>query len=133
MHEKALPAAEVESFHKDIGPFDVAAEQLEWRWCLQTLAKPDHPIIFANDSFLSLTGYARDERWSALQRAVFHAPEYVTMRAAIARTQLKSSTRRTGLPKRPPLASTAVSTTCFPSLCIEISYERPTARPLTSS
>src|ERR1700674_4560773 len=50
-----------------------------------------------------------------------HAPEYVTISAATARTPLTSSTRRIGLPKRPPLASTAVSTTCFPSLCIEIS------------
>jgi hypothetical protein len=129
VHEKA-PAAEVESL-KDIGPFDVAAETTRMAMVFTDAAKPDHPIIFA--TFLSLTGYARDERWSALQRAFFHAPEYVTIRAAIAKTQLRSSTRRTGLPKRPPLASTAVSTTCFPSLCIEISYERPTARPLTSS
>ena len=63
----------------------------------------------------------------------YHVPEYVTISAATARTQLTSSTKRTGLPKRPPLASTAVSTTCFPSLCIEISCEKPTAPALTSS
>src|SRR3954447_14669809 len=38
----------------------------EWRWCLMAMvftdAKgPDNPIIFANDSFLSLTGYDRKE------------------------------------------------------------------------
>jgi hypothetical protein len=60
-----------------------------------------------------------------------HAPEYVMISAATARTQLTSSTKRTGLPKRPPLASTGVSTTCFPSLCIEISCEGPRPRQLT--
>lgn len=59
-----------------------------------------------------------------------HVPEYVTISAATARTQLTISTRRTGLPKRPPLASTAVSTTCFPSFCTELSYERSMTRPL---
>lgn len=32
----------------------------EWRWCSRT-KEPGHPIIFANDSFLSLTGYDREE------------------------------------------------------------------------
>ncbi len=33
----------------------------EWRWCLRTQQEPDNPIIFANDSFLALTGYDREE------------------------------------------------------------------------
>jgi hypothetical protein len=52
-------------------------------------------------------------------KGFFYAPEYVTISAATARTQLTSSTKRTGLPKRPALASTAVSTICLLSLCIE--------------
>jgi PAS domain S-box-containing protein len=53
--------AEVESFRKDLGPFVVAAETTRMAMVFTDAAKSDHPIIFANDSFLSLTGYARDE------------------------------------------------------------------------
>jgi PAS domain S-box-containing protein len=53
--------AEVESFRKDLGPFVVAAETTRMAMVFADAAKPDNPIIFANDSFLSLTGYDRDE------------------------------------------------------------------------
>jgi len=79
------------------------------------------PPLFGHISF---GGGPLESGSGPLERVLFYAPEYVTISAATARTQLTSSTRRTGLPKRPPLASTAVSTTCFPSLCIEISCER---------
>src|ERR1700681_3870613 len=53
--------AEVESFRKDLGPFVVAAETPRMAMVFADATKPDNPIIFANDSFLSLTGYAREE------------------------------------------------------------------------
>lgn len=53
--------AEVESFRKDLGPFVVAAETTRMAMLFADAAKPDHPIIFVNDSFLSLTGYDREE------------------------------------------------------------------------
>jgi PAS domain S-box-containing protein len=53
--------AEVESFRKDLGPFVVAAETTRMAMVFTDAAKPDNPIIFANDSFLSLTGYSREE------------------------------------------------------------------------
>ena len=53
--------AEVESFRKDLGPFVVAAETTRMAMAFTDATKPDNPIIFANDSFLSLTGYNREE------------------------------------------------------------------------
>ena len=53
--------AEVESFRKDLGPFVVAAETTRMAMVFTDATKPDNPIIFANDSFLSLTGYNREE------------------------------------------------------------------------
>jgi len=53
--------AEVESFRKDLGPFVVAAETTRMAMVFTDATKPDNPIIFANDSFLSLTGYDREE------------------------------------------------------------------------
>ena len=53
--------AEVESFRKDLGPFVVAAETTRMAMLFADAAKPDNPIIFANDSLLSLTGYDREE------------------------------------------------------------------------
>ena len=53
--------AEVESFRKDLGPFVVAAETTRMAMLFADAAKPDNPIIFANESLLSLTGYDREE------------------------------------------------------------------------
>ena len=53
--------AEVESFRKDLGPFVVAAETTRMAMVFTDATEPDNPIIFANDSFLSLTGYGRNE------------------------------------------------------------------------
>ena len=53
--------AEVESFRKNLGPFVVAAETTRMAMVFTDATKPDNPIIFANDSFLSLTGYDREE------------------------------------------------------------------------
>lgn len=53
--------AEVESFRKDLGPFVVAAETTRMAMVFTDATEPDNPIIFVNDSFLSLTGYNREE------------------------------------------------------------------------
>jgi len=53
--------AEVESFRKNLGPFVVAAEETRMAMVFTDATDPHNPIIFANDSFLSLTGYDRKE------------------------------------------------------------------------
>ena len=53
--------AEVERFRKNLGPFVVAAETTRMAMVFTDATEPDNPIIFANDSFLSLTGYDREE------------------------------------------------------------------------
>jgi PAS domain S-box-containing protein len=53
--------ADVESFRKELGPFVVAAETTRMAMAFTDAKEPGNPIIFANDSFLKLTGYARDE------------------------------------------------------------------------
>src|ERR1700691_5269312 len=53
--------AEVESFRKGLGPFVVAAETTRMPMVFPDAKEPGHPIIFANDSFLSLIGYDRNE------------------------------------------------------------------------
>ncbi|MEY9879006.1 HWE histidine kinase domain-containing protein [Bradyrhizobium sp. USDA 329] len=58
--QKGAEAA-VDSFRKDLGPFVVAAETTRMPMLFTDAAKPDNPIIFANDSLVALTGYDRDE------------------------------------------------------------------------
>ena len=53
--------AEVESFHDELGPFVVAAETTRMAMVFTDAKEPGNPIIFANDSFLALTGYEREE------------------------------------------------------------------------
>lgn len=52
---------EVESFRKGGGPFVVAAEDTRMPMVFMDAKVPGNPIIFANESFLRLTGYGRDE------------------------------------------------------------------------
>jgi len=59
--QQKVAEAEVEGFRKDLGPFVVAAETTRMAMVFTDATKPDNPIIFANDSFLSLTGYDREE------------------------------------------------------------------------
>jgi PAS domain S-box-containing protein len=59
--EQKAAEADVEGFRRDLGPFVVAAETTRMPMVFTDAKKPDHPIIFANDSFLKLTGYDRDE------------------------------------------------------------------------
>src|SRR5665213_3141528 len=59
--EQSVAEADVESFRKDLGPFVVAAETTRMAMVFTDAKAPGHPIIFANDSFLSLIGYDRKE------------------------------------------------------------------------
>ena len=52
--------ATVNAFHHDLGPFVVAAEKTRMPMVF-TNEEPGHPVIFANDAFLELTGCARQE------------------------------------------------------------------------
>lgn len=53
--------ADVESFREELGPFVVAAETTRMAMVFTDAKEPANPIIFANDAFLELTGYDRDE------------------------------------------------------------------------
>jgi PAS domain S-box-containing protein len=53
--------SEVESFRKDLGPFVVAAETTRMAMVFTDAKEANHPLIFANHSFLSLAGYRREE------------------------------------------------------------------------
>jgi PAS domain-containing protein len=60
-NEQRVAEAEVDSFLKSLGPFVVAAETTRMAMVFTDAKEPDNPIIFANDSFISLTGYSREE------------------------------------------------------------------------
>ncbi len=53
--------AEIERVKKDLGPFVVAAESTRIAMAFTDARSPNNPIVFANDSFLELTGYDREE------------------------------------------------------------------------
>jgi PAS domain S-box-containing protein len=59
--KQAEAEAEVDSFRQELGPFVVAAQATRMPMLFTNAKAPDNPIIFANDAFLSLTGYKRDE------------------------------------------------------------------------
>jgi len=59
--EQKTAEVEVESFRKNLGPFVVAAETTRMAMVFTDAAKANHPFVFANESFLSLTGYDRKE------------------------------------------------------------------------
>jgi PAS domain S-box-containing protein len=52
---------EVEDLRHEGGPFVVAAQETRMPMVFMDAKEPDNPIIFANDSFLTLTGYDRDD------------------------------------------------------------------------
>ena len=58
--EQKIAEAEVDRFRGNLGPFVVAAETTRMAMVF-TAAAPGNPIIFVNNSFLSLTGYMREE------------------------------------------------------------------------
>jgi two-component system sensor kinase FixL len=58
--QKAAEAA-VDTFRQGLGPFVVAAETTRMPMVFVNAKESGEPIVFANDSFLALTGYGRDE------------------------------------------------------------------------
>lgn len=60
-HEQKDAEFEVESFRKDLGPFVAATERTRLPMVFTDAKDTDNPIIFANDSFLAMTGYDREE------------------------------------------------------------------------
>src|SRR5579872_7153213 len=59
--KQRVAEAEVQGFREDLGPYVVAGETTRMAMVFTDAREPDNPIIFANDSFLSLTGYDREE------------------------------------------------------------------------
>jgi PAS domain len=59
--EQKAAEATVQSFRKALGPFVVAAETTRMAMVFTDATVSGNPVIFANDSFLSLTGYDRGE------------------------------------------------------------------------
>ena len=59
--EQKIAEAEVEQFREDLGPFVIAAETTRMPMVFTDAKKDNNPIVFANDAFLKLTGYDRDE------------------------------------------------------------------------
>ena len=59
--EQKAAESEVESFRRDLGPFVVAAETTRMAMVFTDAKQSNHPLIFANDSFLSLAGYDRQD------------------------------------------------------------------------
>lgn len=59
--EQKIAEASVEGFREDLGPFVVAAETTRMAMVFSDAKAPNSPLIFANDAFLSLTGYDRNE------------------------------------------------------------------------
>jgi len=53
--------AGVVNFQDDLGPFVVATKTSRMAMVFSDARETYHPIIFANDAFLELTGYTRDE------------------------------------------------------------------------
>jgi PAS domain S-box-containing protein len=52
---------EIERFQDDLGPFVVAAETTRMAMVFTDACETANPIIFANDAFLNMTGYEREE------------------------------------------------------------------------
>ena len=59
--EQKVAEAEVDGFRRDLGPFVVAAETTRMAMVFTDAKESGHPIIFANDAFLTLSGYERQE------------------------------------------------------------------------
>jgi PAS domain S-box-containing protein len=59
--EQEVAEADVEDHRKDLGPFVVAAETTRMAMAFTDAKVTTNPIVFANDSFLTLTGFDREE------------------------------------------------------------------------
>lgn len=61
MDEQAAAEADVAEFRDKLGPFVVAAEKTRMAMLFTDAKTADNPIVFANDAFLRLTGFPRDD------------------------------------------------------------------------
>lgn len=59
--EQIAAEADVERFRKDLGPFVASAEATRMAMVFTNAKKHGNPIVFANQAFLELTGWTRDE------------------------------------------------------------------------
>lgn len=59
--EQELSEQQIDGFRQALGPFVVAATATRMPIIFTNAKAADHPIIFANDSFLKLLGYRREE------------------------------------------------------------------------
>jgi PAS domain S-box-containing protein len=59
--EQEVAEADVEHHRRDLGPFVVAAETTRMAMIFTDAKEATNPIVFANDSFLTLTGFERAE------------------------------------------------------------------------
>ncbi len=58
---QAAAEAEVDRFRAQLGPFVVAADETRMAMLFTNATVPENPIIYANDAFLELTGWDRNE------------------------------------------------------------------------
>jgi hypothetical protein len=68
--EQKIAVREVDRFRHALGPFVVAAQVTRMAMTFTNASEPGNPIIFANDSFLALTGFA----WRGSRRPVVQFP-----------------------------------------------------------
>src|SRR4028118_1894740 len=59
--EQTRAEADVDVVRRELGPFVVAAARTRMAGIFTNANDQNNPIVFANDSFLSLFGYDRDE------------------------------------------------------------------------
>jgi PAS domain S-box-containing protein len=59
--EQEVAEADVEHHRRDLGPFVVAAETTRMAMIFTDAKEATNPVVFANDSFLTLTGFERAE------------------------------------------------------------------------
>ena len=59
--EQRRSEAHIEQFRKALGPFVVGTERTHMPVAFTNAVEAGHRIVFANDSFLALTGYPRNE------------------------------------------------------------------------
>lgn len=59
--QQKAAVADVEGFRGDLGPFVVAADTTRMAMVFTNAKKAANPIVYANQAFLELTGWSRDE------------------------------------------------------------------------
>ncbi len=82
---------EVDPFEQKLGPFVVAVKSTRMAMAFIDAHKADNPIVFANDSFLKLTGYDRDEILAKPFDIVLPTEVAVRVRAEIDQAVVTSS------------------------------------------